>query len=319
MKTRALGAFSGGLDGLLAARLLMDQGIDVHLATFASPFFSSAQGREGAALIGAPWRRVDFTNEIMTLLDNPPSGFGSHMNPCVDCHAAMFRLLWKIAEQEEFDFIFSGEVLGQRPMSQNRGSLNRVKNLSCSEGRLLRPLSALLMEPTMMEETGMVDRRRLLGLEGRSRKPQLAMARDIGLARIPAPAGGCLLTDPGYSMRLAVLKRHGLLDPESARAIRAGRMFDLGGAVALVGRSDADNQRLLGSRSGVFMRLSEIPGPLGLLIGPHGDENMRTLARLMALYTKGGMNVTVVSDTGEEFEASPLSPEEAAGMNIRLP
>ena len=319
MSVRALGAFSGGLDGLLASRLLIDQGIEVHLATFASPFFSCAPGREGASLLGVPWRSIDFTDEIIALVKDPPSGFGSHLNPCVDCHAAMFRMLWETALKEGFQFIFSGEVLGQRPMSQNRGSLNRVRNLSKTGGVLLRPLSALLLEPTIVEQQGLVDRSRLLGLSGRSRKPQLALAAEMGLKRIPAPAGGCLLTDPGYSMRLGVLIQRDLLTPEAARAVRSGRMFDLGGAVALVGRSDHDNRALAQRTAGTFLRLKEIPGPLGLLLGPPSPNNLLYLAGLMALYTRGGRKVTVVTDAGEELTASPVSPEEAGRTAIRLP
>jgi hypothetical protein len=319
MTVKAVGAFSGGLDGLLASRLLMDQGIEVHLATFASPFFSCSPGREGASLLGVPWRSIDFTNEITALVNDPPSGFGSHLNPCVDCHAAMFRILWAVARAEGFQFIFSGEVLGQRPMSQNRGSLNRVKNLSETEGVLLRPLSALLLEPTEVEQKGLVDRTRLLGFSGRSRKPQIALAREMGLKRIPAPAGGCLLTDPGYSMRLRVLIERGLFTPESARAIRSGRMFDLGGAVALVGRSDHDNRALSERTAGTFLKLRDIPGPLGLLLGPCPQSNLLSLARLMALYTRGGVPVKAVTEDGREITAEPFSPEEAEKLVIRLP
>lgn len=319
MTVKALGAFSGGLDGLLASRLLIDQGIEVHLATFASPFFSCVPGREGASVLGVPWRSIDFTTEIMALVEDPPSGFGSHLNPCVDCHAAMFRVLGATARKEGFQFIFSGEVLGQRPMSQNRGSLNRVKNLSEAEGFLLRPLSALLLEPTVVENQGLVDRTRLLGLSGRSRKPQIALAREMGLKRIPAPAGGCLLTDPGYSMRLRVLIERDLFTPESARAIRSGRMFDLGGAVALVGRSDHDNRALSERTAGTFLQLKDIPGPLGLLLGPCSQSNLLSLARLMALYTRGGRPVKVVTVDGQEITAEPFSPEEAEKIVIRLP
>ena len=319
MKARALGAFSGGLDGLLASRLLMDQGVEVHLATFSSPFFSSVPGREGALLLGVPWRRLDLTGDIMALLRDPPSGFGSNLNPCIDCHATMFRILWDTARAESFDFIFSGEVLGQRPMSQNRGSLNRVKNLSDTGGRLLRPLSALLLEPTVMEENGMVDRTRLLGLSGRSRKPQLALAGRMGFKRIPAPAGGCLLTDPGYSMRLRVLLEKGIESPEAARAIRSGRMFDLGGAVALVGRSEHDNRRLAESGTGTFMKLLNVPGPLGLLVGKPDRKSLAALAGLMALYARASGPVTSVTGEGEHFTVPPLPTAEAEGLIVRLP
>jgi hypothetical protein len=141
----------------------------------------------------------------------------------------------------------------------------------------------------------------------------------MGLKRIPAPAGGCLLTDPGYSMRLRVLIEWGLFTPESARAIRSGRMFDLGGAVALVGRSDHDNRALSERTAGTFLKLRDIPGPLGLLLGPCSQSNLLSLARLMALYTRGGVPVKAVTEDGWEIAAEPFSPEEAEKLVIRLP
>ncbi len=319
MTVRAMGAFSGGLDGLLSARLLMDQGITVHLATFHSPFFSAEQGRKGAALLGVPWRSIDFTGEIMALLAAPPSGFGRGMNPCIDCHAAMFRILWETARGEGFDFIFSGEVLGQRPMSQNRGSLNRVRNLSGTGGILLRPLSALLLEPTKVELQGLVDRTRLLGLSGRNRKPQIELAGKMGFTNIPTPAGGCLLTDPGYSKRLRTLMDRGLCTPDSARAIRAGRMFDLGDSVALVGRSEQDNRKLEEHPAGVMMRLDGAAGPLGMLIGKPRRDNLTALARLMVLYARVPGTIRVVAEGVGPFTAAAESPEKAESIAVRLP
>jgi hypothetical protein len=297
----------------------MDQGITVHLATFHSPFFSAAAGREGAAMLGVPWRHMDFTPEIMALLENPPSGFGSRMNPCVDCHAAMFRVLWETARRDGFDFIFSGEVLGQRPMSQNRGSLNRVRNLSGAGGALLRPLSALLLEPTEVESGGLVDRSRLLGFSGRNRKPQIELAAKMGFERIPTPAGGCLLTDPGYSRRLRLLLDKGLCTPETARAVRAGRMFDLGNSVALVGRSEQDNRKLEEHPQGVVMRLHGVAGPLGLLIGEPDPENLTALARLMVLYSRAPGEIRAVTEDLGSFTVAAESRENAERMAVRLP
>ena len=176
---------------MLAARLLMEQGIEVHAVTVESPFFSAESGRKAAEELRIPWRAVDFTEEIFALVKAPPSGFGKNMNPCIDCHAAMFAILSRMAREEGFDFIFSGEVLGQRPMSQNKGSLNRVRNLSETGDILLRPLSALLMPPTPVEENGLVDRERLLDLNGRGRTRQLELAEKWGFSFIPSPAGGC--------------------------------------------------------------------------------------------------------------------------------
>ncbi len=192
---------------MIAARLLMDQGIDVKAVTFDSPFFDVSAGEKAAAELNIPWRSVDFSVEILSLLADPPSGFGKNMNPCIDCHAAMFRKLRELAEQERFDFIFSGEVIGQRPMSQNKGSLNRVRNLSGTADVLLRPLSARLLPPSRVEEAGLVDRERLLDISGRGRTRQLALAKEYGFSfnwidieDTPSPYG-ILIGDTGEENR----------------------------------------------------------------------------------------------------------------------
>lgn len=294
---RALGAFSGGLDSRIAAKLLADQGIDVLLVTFTSPFFSSDHGREGAALLSLSWREEEFTEEIMALLADPPSGFGSCLNPCIDCHAAMLAKLGGIMRAEGFDFVFSGEVLGQRPMSQSAPSLNRVANLSGIRGRLLRPLSAKLLPPTKPELEGLVDRERLLGMNGRGRKPQIELAKRWGL-QFPPPAGGCRLTDPGYCRRLGALRDSGLSSPLNARLIRSGRMFRLGPASFLVlGRDERENNMLEELSEGSAYRLQDLPGPSAVLIGEEVPHLL--VASLIALYCrKSGPGTFCVNTPG---------------------
>ncbi len=288
MGVRALGAFSGGLDSMIAAKVLIDQGIEVEVVTFSSPFFASDAGRKGAIQLGIPWREIDYSETILSLLCNPPSGFGNNCNPCIDCHAGMFKKLGEIASVEGFDFIFSGEVAGQRPMSQNRGSLNRVARLSGYKEILLRPLSARLLPATEMEETGLVDRSRLLRLSGRSRKPQILIAEENDL-QYKAPGGGCLLTEPNYCSRLRMLMDiPGLLTETNAHLIRYGRIFRLSkDTIGLVGRSEEDNERLeeLALAGGkVTFALSDRPGPTGVLIG--NRDNLEKLASLVTQYAK---------------------------------
>lgn len=269
MNVKALGAFSGGLDGMVAASLLRSQGIHVELATFTSPFFSSLEGRLAAERLGLPWREIEFTADMMELLHNPPSGFGKNLNPCIDCHAMMFRTLGGVAEREGFHLIFSGEVVGQRPMSQNRNSLNRVANLSGYGRILLRPLSAKLLAKTEPEEMGLVDRNRLLDISGRGRKRQIRLAEEYGFS-YKNPGGGCLLTDPGYCSRLEVLMGiPALFTPRNARLIRHGRFFRLSeDTVCLVGRSEKDNEALEAlAGDEVTFSLPDVPGPTGVLLG----------------------------------------------------
>ncbi len=308
---RALGAFSGGLDGMLASKVLQDQGICVEAITFDSPFFDVQAGKSAAEVLNIPWRAVDFTEDIVNLLFDPPSGFGKNMNPCIDCHATMFKRLKEIALKEGFDFIFSGEVVGQRPMSQNRGSLNRVKNISHTGDILLRPLSAKILDPTPMEEAGLVNRDRLLDLNGRGRTRQLKMAREYGFSRIPSPGGGCLLTDPGYANRLRSLRDSDLLSGDNARMIRFGRMFMLDEAVGLVGRSAEENHKMLeaaiGMGIGIQLDIQDVPGPLGILVGRKTENNLTLLTAIMASYTKAEEQVTALSHQNETYTAERMN------------
>lgn len=315
-RARGIGAFSGGLDGMLAASLLSEQGVEVHLATFSSPFFGAGPGRAGASQLGLPWREIDFTDSIMTLLADPPSGFGSCLNPCIDCHAAMIGRLGAVMREEGFDFVFTGEVLGQRPMSQSPPSLRRVANLSGLGGRILRPLSAKLLEPTDPEKEGLVDRERLLDLHGRGRKPQMALAAERGLS-YPPPAGGCLLTDPIYSRRLGALRDTGLMNATNAMLIRHGRLFRTGPASFLVlGRDEKDDTALESLSGGRFYAPRDLPGPSAV---PLGDPVPPTLAAsLVALYTKRLTSNTLLVDTpgGPVVEAPPALRDAADRMSV---
>jgi hypothetical protein len=315
---RALCAFSGGLDGMLAAGLVAGQGVQVLLVTFTSPFFGSAAGRRGAAALGLPWTEEDLTTEVMALLADPPSGFGSLLNPCIDCHAAMLARLRRRLEADGFDFVFSGEVLGQRPMSQSRGSLARVARLSGLGDRLVRPLSALLLPPTRPELTGLLDRSGLLDISGRGRKRQIELARALGL-EYPAPAGGCLLTDPGYCGRLSAVMEAGLLSPDTARMAAWGRVFRLGeGSVLVLGRDEEDCGKLEEISGGAVFSTTDRPGPSAVMLGP-GDELLA--ASLVALYAKvpRGTVARVSTPSGRVAEVLPASPEDAARMIVRTP
>ena len=268
---RGLGLFSGGLDSMLAAATLRAQGIDVTLICWVTPFFGAARARESAAHLGLPLREVDFTDKFLPLIYDPPHGWGRGHNPCIDCHTLMLREAGALMAPEGFDFLFTGEVLGQRPMSQNRGSLNLVARESGFADLILRPLSAKSLQATVPEVRGWVDRERLLNLSGRGRKRQLALAREYGITRFPAPAGGCLLTDPGYAARLKELLRH---VQEASRPdlelLAYGRHFRLpGGAKLVVGRTQRDNEAIQALRSsGTFPAASgSLPRPAGPGVG----------------------------------------------------
>jgi tRNA U34 2-thiouridine synthase MnmA/TrmU len=277
-KFTALGLLSGGLDSILAARLLQEQKqLRVEGVTFVTPFFGPERARAAAAQIGIPLHELDITEAHFAMLRNPGHGYGKNMNPCIDCHALMFTEAAKLLETLELPgFLFSGEVLGQRPMSQNRQSLETVAKESGTPANILRPLSAKLLPPTQPELEGMVDRDMLLDLEGRSRKPQLALAEKWGITDFPNPGGGCLLTDPPFSRRLRDLFDH--QDPETItrtdlELLTIGRHVRMRKDLKIIiGRDEKDNNRLaaLARETDTLISLVDFPGP-SILIPDNAD------------------------------------------------
>jgi tRNA U34 2-thiouridine synthase MnmA/TrmU len=197
---RAVALFSGGLDSILAVQVVRLQGIDVQGVTFETPFFSARKARDAARQIDLPLRVVDFADEHLEMVKAPRYGYGKNMNPCIDCHALMLRKAGEIMEEMGAAFILTGEVLGQRPMSQGKQSLYVVAKNSGYLERVVRPLSALLLPETAPEREGKVDRERLLAIQGRGRKTQMQMAADMGITRYEAPAGGCRTAGDGYTL-----------------------------------------------------------------------------------------------------------------------
>jgi tRNA-specific 2-thiouridylase len=301
---RALGLFSGGLDSMLAAAVLRAQSIDVTLICWVTPFFGAARARESAAHLGLPLREADLTDKFLPLIYDPPHGFGRGHNPCIDCHTLMLREAGALMAAAGFDFLFTGEVLGQRPMSQNRGSLNLIARESGFADLLLRPLSAKSLKATAPEVRGWVDRERLLNLSGRGRKRQMALAEAHGITRYPAPAGGCLLTDPGYAVRLKELLGHVQeASRQDLELLKYGRHFRLpGGAKAVVGRTERENEAIQALKTpGDFLLQGEhYPGPLVLGCGVETREDLEMAAGLAAAYSDApeGTPVTVTAGPG---------------------
>jgi tRNA-specific 2-thiouridylase len=298
-KKRALGLFSGGLDSMLAAAVLREQGLEVAGVTFVTPFFGPERSRESAAHIDIPLIEEDITEIYHPLLVAPPHGFGSRHNPCIDCHILMLREAGAIMASRSFDFLFTGEVLGQRPMSQHRGSLILVARESGCRELIVRPLSAKLLDPTQPELQGWVDRERLLDISGRSRKRQIELAARLGITKYPAPAGGCLLTDPGYASRLKeLLTRTDKPSRRDLELLKWGRHFHLpGGAKVVVGRTHKENEaigRLLQDND-LVLRVQGFPGPLVLVSGAADQAAMEEAGMLAASYSDApeGLEVTV--------------------------
>ncbi len=303
-KKRALGLLSGGLDSMLAATVLREQGIEVAAVVFVTPFFGPERARESAASLGIPLIEQDITEIYLPLLYNPPHGFGSRHNPCIDCHTLMLQQAGAIMEAQGFDFLYTGEVLGQRPMSQHKGSLVLVARESGYPELILRPLSAKLLTPTRPELLGWVDRERLLDISGRGRKRQMELASRYGITKYPTPAGGCLLTDPRYSVRLKELvARTDKPSRQDLELLKWGRHFRLpGGAKAVVGRTQRENEAIsrLIAPGDLVLRVQGYPGPL-VLVPEGADVNgVEEAAALAATYSDAplGQEVDVTSQEG---------------------
>ncbi len=275
-KVKALVLLSGGLDSMLAAKLLLEQGVEVAGITFISNFFGAAKARKAAEQLGIRLLEHDFREEHLAMVKQPAHGYGSNMNPCIDCHALMLTRARELMERDGFDLVATGEVLGQRPMSQNLQALAIVAKISGIGDRLVRPLSAKLLDETMPEKTLLVDRNKLLDISGRSRKRQVELAARYGIKDYPSPAGGCLLTDPGYSKKLKELFTYW---PEcqggDTEIIKHGRVFWLTAnsdngeekILLLIGRDQADNEALQKSaKSGdIIVELADENGPTALI------------------------------------------------------
>ncbi|MFC1494767.1 tRNA 4-thiouridine(8) synthase ThiI [Thermodesulfobacteriota bacterium] len=286
---KAISIFSGGLDSMLASTLISSVGIEVQPVFFSTPFFPPDKAKESADHINLPLKIVDITERHFFLLKEPNHGFGGNMNPCIDCHALMIRIAGEMLLEENADFIISGEVLGQRPMSQNRGSLSVVESESGMKGLILRPLSAKLLSATIPELKGWVDRDKLLSISGRSRKPQISLAKKFNISKYPSPAGGCLLTDKVFSKRLKdLLQNNPELDRNQVELLKLGRHFRIAPETKIiVGRNKQENDRILdlAGESNCILHTKNIPGPVVAILGKRGSEIEMLAAAMTASYS----------------------------------
>ncbi len=290
-RAKGIGLLSGGLDSILAVKVLQEQDLEILGITFTTPFFQAEPGIRAGRTAGIPVRALDITEEFLRMLRKPRYGFGSQMNPCIDCHALMLQRGGRIMEEEEGDFLFTGEVLGQRPMSQRRDSLKSVENLSGYGGLVLRPLSAKLLDPTRVELEGLVDRERLLDIHGRSRKRQVELAAHYGIGEYPQPGGGCMLTKEGFARKLReLLKLYPDASGREVEMLKYGRHFYLPGDILfMVGRNLRDNDKLeaLSSSEDVLLRIPDYPSPLGIMVRPPSlqKESLEVAARVLIAYS----------------------------------
>jgi tRNA-specific 2-thiouridylase len=276
-KPKVVVLLSGGLDSNLSTRMVLDQEIDVEAVAVKTPFcdFDCGKGcghrvKEVADTLGIHLKTVYFGDEYLAMLKNPKHGFGSGMNPCVDCRAMMYKAAKEHMEKIGALYLVTGEVLSQRPMSQHRPALRIIEEESDLVGKVIRPLSAGRLPPSEAEKLGVIDRDKLLSIEGRSRKKQLALAKQFGIQNPPNSAGGCLLTDPAFSKRVYDLFEHteGTPTLNDVELLKVGRHFRLSKyAKLVVGRNQNENEimKSLCLDADYAFEALEFKGPLGIL------------------------------------------------------
>ena len=315
MNPSALSLLSGGLDSMLAVCVLRAAGVHVEGVVFASPFFDDRNAKRAAAQLDLKLHVLDFTDDIFSLLDHPPHGFGGAMNPCIDCHARMIQRAGELMQQLSFDFIATGEVLGQRPMSQNKQALGIVSRGSNFEDLLVRPLSAQHLPPSKPERDGLLDRSKLLDLNGRSRKPQLELAKQLGIKIFPAPAGGCLLCEKQYCRRLVAIKEKFGLQKRLVKLLRSTRCFRLPeGAICFAGRDARDNDRLRKSADysagDILLHSVNVPGPTLLIPLSASPADLDAATQLCAAYSDSrgfphDLLIKRITSSGESLHSLP--------------
>ncbi|WP_428738599.1 argininosuccinate synthase domain-containing protein [Sulfurimonas sp.] len=316
---KAIALFSGGLDSTLAMKLIIDQGIDV-LAINISTGFGSTKDRRAhmenmCAQVGAEFKIVDIQDEyLQDVLFSPKHGYGKHFNPCIDCHAKMFEVAKRIMKDEGASFLISGEVLGQRPMSQNKDALQTVLNESNCEGLLLRPMSAKRLAPTTPEIEGWVDREKLEDIMGRSRDRQMELAKEIGLSDYESPGGGCLLTDENFGKKMWDFIKFDTFEKQDIPVMKHGRHFRLeGGAKLVIGRDKDENEYLQNIENDKFyhIRTVGLPGPHALLSKNASNEDKEFATRGILTYCKTKPEqIYTLSFDGEEVTALPFESRE---------
>ncbi len=334
---KAVGLISGGLDSTLAARVLMEQGIEVHGLNYATGFCSNDQRRaverpgeaphrlrnealRAGADLGIEVEIVPVEKEFFRIVTHPKFGHGANMNPCIDCRIFMLKKARARMDALGARFVFTGEVLGQRPMSQHLSALHTIEREAGLEGLLLRPLSARHLPETVPEKRGWVDRARLLAISGRSRRGQMALAEILGIGEFPQPSGGCCsLTDETFSRRLRdVLAHQAPFEPGTVDSVllKVGRHFRVSHRVkVVVGRDEAENVFLARHLGGKWwFEVADAGSPLVLVQGDPDANLRRFIAGITARYSsrKGEGEVEVVASrdgTREYFRVAPLTDD----------
>ncbi|MBI5159655.1 hypothetical protein HY992_06050 [Candidatus Micrarchaeota archaeon] len=320
-KIKALALFSGGLDSLLAVKMIKEQGIEVIGLNFSSPFCLCKGGGcaslEAGKNLGIEVKNIPKGEDYMEIVRDPPNGRGRHMNPCIDCRIYILKKAKEYAKEIGASFIFTGEVLDERPMSQHRKALDFIEEEAGLKGKLLRPLSAQLLPETEAEKKGWVDRSKLVGIQGRRRTPQFELAEKYGLKDYPCPSGGCLLTYKEFADKMRALldfKKKEKVSVKDVNLLKVGRHFFVNGAWIAVGRNEGENERLkaLKEDGDYLYEADKIGSPIALLKGEKTKEAVEEAARLTARYSDAEKGKKAKIKYGEHLENSMSVKVEAS-------
>ena len=331
---KAIALLSGGLDSTLAAKLVLEQGIELEALNFLTVFCTCTNrgetclaSQKAVDALGIPLKVFNVSEEYLDVVKHPKHGYGSNMNPCIDCRIFMMKKTKAHMEQTGASFIITGEVMGQRPMSQRKETMRLIEKEAELEGFILRPLSAKFLPASIPEKEGWVDREKLLDIQGRSRKPQMKLAEHYGIRDYPCAAGGCLLTDPGFAQRMRDLNRyHPDFLLNDVHLLKMGRHFRLSPHLKLVvGRNEEENQKIQTfSQEGDFLlKVSRYPGPLSLLRGEAKEEEIEKAAAITARYGKAKdlekievIYEKVNEESHRSISVSSIPDEEIANLMI---
>jgi tRNA U34 2-thiouridine synthase MnmA/TrmU len=313
---KAIALLSGGLDSTLAIKIVLEQGIDITAVNFFTPFCQCSrkngcggnEAKKAADRFGVKLKIFNIGIEYLAMLKHPKHGYGKNLNPCIDCRIFMFRKAREYMQEVGASFVITGEVLGQRPMSQHRRALEIVEEESGLPGLILRPLSAKRLPVSIPEEKGWVNREKLLAISGRSRKPQMAKALDYNISDYPCPAGGCLLTDYGFAQRMRDLMNNSELSLNDIALLKVGRHFRLSPSSKLiVGRNKEENEKLftLIKEGDIAFRPKQIKGPIGIGRGNLDQDRVNLAAGIIARYS-------------DSFQADKvdIAIEDSSGRNV---
>jgi tRNA-specific 2-thiouridylase len=331
MKRKAIGLLSGGLDSILATKIILDMGFEVMALNLKTPFcccdtdgkcWSDSVARE----FNIPLKRIYGGEDYLEVVKNPRHGYGKNMNPCIDCRIFLFKKAKRFMEEVGAEFVFTGEVLGERPMSQRLCAMELIEKESDLEGKILRPLSAKLLKPTQAEKKGIVDRDRLLSIQGRSRKPQMTLAKTFRIEDYPCPAGGCLLTDENFARRLKDSFGHGEHTMRNILLLKVGRHFRLPTrAKVIAGRNQQENEALLSLSfpSELKFTVEGYKSTYVLLLGEHTLENQAQASRICARYCDEkrleALTVRIWSNSPEKSRKVQVAPlDENLLSSIRI-